>query len=174
VSRYYDDGDATMPCELWEANVRRALAGKRGQKVLRDLREALAALPEPRLIEGALCTVGAARAGDLPERAWSRGDLLRSVEAQGEGVCAVGAYLWHREVRAGKDPAEAFAALPMLLDSDADLSETARLAIQAGVTFTLGWEIAYRNDETYEGLSPEERHARFLAWIDEQLTGMTP
>lgn len=45
---------------LWRANVRRALAGKRGQAALRELRAALDALPEKRLIEGALCTVGLA------------------------------------------------------------------------------------------------------------------
>ena len=43
---------------LWRANVARALRGRRGQAALRDLREALLALPEKRLIEGALCTVG--------------------------------------------------------------------------------------------------------------------
>ena len=38
----------------WEHNARRALKGKRGRKALADLRAALLALPEPRLIEGAL------------------------------------------------------------------------------------------------------------------------
>ena len=39
----------------------------------------------------------------------------------------------------------------------------------AGMTFTLAWELAYRNDEMFGDMSPEERHAAFVRWIDKQL-----
>ncbi len=174
----------------WEHNARAALKGKRGRKALAELREALLALPQKRLIEGAICTVGAERRrghwiaeatrtweamkpewrGSAPwtEEADNLGEL---VERDGEGVCAMGAIVWYRKVKEGADPAEAFASLPDLVDEGSDgLDETARLAKQeAGLTYTLAWELAYRNDETYAGMTPEERYTAFLAWIDREL-----
>jgi hypothetical protein len=69
------------------------------------------------------------------------------------------------------DPAEAFASLPRLLDSQSDAYETALAGQQAGVALTLAWSLASRNDETYAGKTPEERWEAFVAWIDEQLAG---
>jgi hypothetical protein len=66
MSRYsdYDDYEGepeqVLAAGRWERNARVALKGKRGRKALAELREALMALPERRLIEGAVCTVGAA------------------------------------------------------------------------------------------------------------------
>ena len=84
------------------------------------MREALLALPEKRLIAGALCTVGGverrARPNDL--HGWYRQDLAAKVESEGEGVCAIGAYLWFKKVKAGADPRAAFDGLPTLLDVD--------------------------------------------------------
>jgi hypothetical protein len=214
MSRYYerDDYEGT-PEEIlahgrWEHNARRALKSKRGRQALRDLREALLALPEKRLIDGALCTVGGpgrvpdvtdaeiddrhARSeaagltsfADSPERRrerraqWMREDrqehrdkIAYLVETSGEGVCAIGAYLWHQKVKAGADPAEAFAGLPTVAgEDDGDpLDETATLGKQAGLAYTLAWELAYRNDETYETMTPEGRYTAFLAWIDAEL-----
>lgn len=58
-----------------------------------------------------------------------------------------------------------------LVDEDSDgLAETARLAEQdAGLTFTLAWELAYRNDKTFSKLTSLERYTAFLAWIDAEL-----
>jgi hypothetical protein len=171
VSRYYDDGESGMPYGLWAATVRRSLRSPRGQRALRDLREALLALPEPRLIEGALCTVGSAgRLGALPEKYGGRIELADSIEENGEGVCAIGALLWHRKVKAGADPDGAFGSLPTLEDENHDLNDTAYLAVSdAGIAYSLAWSLAYRNDETYGDLTPEDRYARFLAWINAEL-----
>jgi hypothetical protein len=186
MSRYYDDGNGYgFPNEtaLWEANYERALKGKRGRKALAELREALMALPEHRLIEGALCTVGATAQAEAEDAEWTRtpappgwpsrsplADSLReAVDGQGEGVCGIGAYLWHKQVKAGMDPAEAFAALPRLLQDDHEISETADAARAAGMAYVLAWRLAYKNDETYGGLTPERRHAAFIDWIDQQL-----
>ena len=95
------------------------------------------------------------------------------IAAEGEGVCGIGAYLWHQKVKAGMDPAEAFAAIPTVFDGSEDssdpLEDTARLGEQAGIAYELAWELAYRNDETYERMTPEERYTAFLAWIDAEL-----
>lgn len=101
-----------------------------------------------------------------------REKLAEIVGREGEGVCAIGAYLWHRKVKAGMDPAEAFDALPTVFGSEDEgdpLEETAALGRDAGLTFTLAWELAYRNDETYRDKTPEERYTAFLAWIEAEL-----
>lgn len=176
MSRFGDDDDYdgdSFPNQgaLWHANAERALKGKRGRRVLRDLRDALLALPEKRLIEGALCTVGSAKRLERLDEHLSRWGLEENIEDNGgEGVCGIGALLWHRRVKAGMDPAEAFDSLPTLDDGNYGLDDTARLAAsEAGLVFSLAWNLAYRNDETYEGMTPEERYAAFLAWIDAEL-----
>ena len=196
MSRYsdyddYDEPDANFRYAAWQRNARLALSGKRGRKMLAELREALIALPQQRLIKDALCTVGADKRAEQiraqETAAWEqvdpkwrgRGPWLDGTEAfeevverQGEGVCAIGAWLWYRKVKAGADPAEAFDSLPLVYDGQEDsdaLGDTARLAKQEGAAFVLAWELAYKNDETFSSKTPEERHAAFVAWIDKQL-----
>ena len=190
----------------WQRNAEMVLRSKRGRKALAEIREALMALPEHRLIEGAVCTVGdvdarypavteaeleierqKARATEWgashPEHAddcarWLRMEreeareaYMNLVQNKGAGVCLVGAYAWHKKVRAGADPVEAFAALPVVLDSEAadQLGETADLGQSVGLAYTLAWELAYRNDETYGSKTAEERWTAFVEWIDKQL-----
>jgi len=213
MSRYsdYDDFEGEpeqiLAMGRWERNARAVLRSKRGRKALAELREALMALPEHKLIEGAVCTVGAPErkaallaqaeadaareyehaaryAAEHPDDPWAQRlaarpfepetgpveELDRYVARDGEGVCAVGAYAWYRKVKAGMGPAEAFASLPDLADEGSDaLGETADLGEAAGLARTLAWELAYRNDETFGKCTPEERHAKFVAWIDEVL-----
>lgn len=190
MSRYDEDGEASMPAELWEANLRRALSGRRGRRALAELREALMALPEHRLIGGAMCTVSAAKRREAlaaeDVRRWEQtpaqwrpdkprldgaDDLDALMETEGEGCCAIGALLWHQKVRAGVDPVEAFDSLPLLLgDSDeGGLYRTAELGRDAGLTMTLAWHIAYRNDEEFEHMTPEQRWSAFVTWIDAEL-----
>lgn len=63
---YSEEEDWPGQFELWQANCRRSMRGKSGQKELRKLRDALIALPEKRLIHGSLedadgevCAIGA-------------------------------------------------------------------------------------------------------------------
>jgi hypothetical protein len=63
---YSDDEAYPGQFDLWHANCRRSLQGKEGQAELRELRAALLALPEKRLVrgvlvdgEGCVCAVGA-------------------------------------------------------------------------------------------------------------------
>lgn len=212
MSRFIEGDDDYELIQLdqgrWRHNARAALKGKRGRKALAEIREALLALPEKRLIEGALCTVGGvdrapevtdeeidAHIGRLKEdglwadrdeavarehtarfmraeREQEREEIAADVNRQGCGVCVNGALLWYRKVKGGMDPAEAFASLPTVISADDGdpLSETAHIATQdAGMAFTLAWELAYRNDETYRDKTPEERYTAFLAWIEAEL-----
>jgi len=212
MSRYIDHSDddsveAVLARGRWERNARAALKSKRGRKALAEIREALLALPEKRLIEGALCTVGGPErvreltgaevdaefaritAGSPEPGRWTRDGLASWMRrdrggereaiagnaaegGQGYGVCLNGALLWHRLVKGGMTPGDAFAALPSVASGDGSdpLEETARIAEkEAGIAYTLAWELAYRNDETYRRMNPEERYAAFLAWIDAEL-----
>lgn len=179
MSRFGDDYEYEYPNQdaLWAANACRALTGKRGRKALAELREALLALPEKRLIEGALCTVGGLDRADAPSPpdpnsqwgSWARAELEQKLADEGEGVCAIGAFLWHKKVKAGADPRAAFEELPMLLEAEHDSWETAEAGKRAGLTYTLASTLAYQNDEQYGGMTPEERYAAFMAWLDEQL-----
>lgn len=173
MSRYYDDDyeeDFPNQGAFWQANFERALKGKRGRKALRDLREALLALPEPKLIEGALCTVNPERRIAEKRAGCIRDDLARELAEKGDGVCAIGAMLWHRKVKAGMDPAEAFDSLPTLEDANHSLDDTASIAFnEAGLVYSLASHIAYKNDETFGGKSPEGRYTAFLGWINAEL-----
>jgi hypothetical protein len=103
---------------LYAANAERALKGKRGRKVLAELREAL----------------------------------------------------WYRKVvKDGLSPEEAFDALPTLDTDEGGLEATAEVAKEAGIVYSLAWQLAYRNDEMFDGMSPEERYDAFLAWLDQEL-----
>jgi len=213
MSRFsdYDDYEG-LPEQIlamgrWQRNSQAVLKSKRGRRALAELREALMALPEHKLIEGAVCTVGAEQrkaaymaeaeadverarqwniqyAAEHPDYRWAQEALKRDYEpdtsaveeldqhlaSDGEGVCAVGAYAWYRKVKAGVDPAEAFASLPDIsTPGENALDETAHLGEGAGLAFTLAWDLAYRNDETFRDCTPEERHAKFVEWIDKQL-----
>lgn len=63
---YSEEEDYPGQFELWQANCERSIRGRVGQEELRELREALLAMPEKRLIlgtlddeEGGVCAVGA-------------------------------------------------------------------------------------------------------------------
>jgi len=155
---------------FWEHRVRRVLSGKPGRKALAELREALLALPEKRLISNALSTAGKAK---LPvENRWEAEDR-QALLAQGEGVCAVGAFVWHKRVKAGADPVQAMQDLPLNPDYNGNPDQTISLGQRAGLSNTLAWVLMNRNDDTCESLTPEERYESFLEWIDKQLAAST-
>lgn len=170
-----DDYDEDFPNQgaLWWANYHRALKGKRGRKALAELREALLALPQKRLVNGALSTVGIVERAeaDTERRSdWLVEDARTKVEAEGPGVCAIGAYVWHQKIKAGIDPDAAFDELPILLDSGGwGLHDTADIAARAGLAYTLAYGLADRNDEIYHSMTPEERYEAFMRWLDEEL-----
>ena len=170
MSRFgeWDGDDFPGQSALWTANVDRALKGRRGRQALRDLREALLALPEPRLIEGAMCTIGSARRAEFIAGAqWHRDLFAEIVAGQGEGVCSIGAYIWRQRVKAGMDPQEAFGSLPTIWDGGEGEGgdETALEGARAGLTYTLAWHLASENDSPYVTRTPEQRWQSFMDWI---------
>src|SRR5262245_59672680 len=63
---YADEEDHPGQFELWQANCLRSIKGRKGQAALRELEQALLALPEKRLIadelenaDGQVCAIGA-------------------------------------------------------------------------------------------------------------------
>jgi hypothetical protein len=154
MSRFhYDDWDGEgAPPEFYQQAAKNALQGRRGQIVLRELREALLALPQPRLIEGAFTREGE--------------------------VCALGALAGHRFEK-GSPLAwgnELIASLPQL---EARLGEdledewiTLDLGEAMGLKRSLAWAIAYENDEAYwHTETPEGRYSRILRWVESNLSG---
>lgn len=76
-----DEEDRPGQFALWNANCRRSLRGKAGQRELRELETALLALPEKRLIHGAL-------------------------QDDDGGVCAIACYAKHKGVDLSRFDAE--------------------------------------------------------------------
>lgn len=140
MSRYEDAGEEGIPYGLWRNIVNRAIHGKRGQQALRELEQALLALPHKRLIDGELC---------------DRRD-----------VCVVGALGLYRKVQAGMTPEQALDDLPFI-DTDFDTAWYGR--DELGLTETLAWELGRINDEKFAKLTPEERYEAMLAWVRDQL-----
>jgi hypothetical protein len=149
VSRFYYDGNDSEYCNLdwgrWENNLKQILHGKRGQKVLADLEAALLALPEPRLIEGAICEVTEGEDG--------------ATKAE---YCVIGAYAAAK----GKTPDE-LAQLGGVYKDEMD-EATADLGVSLGMPRTLAWHLGDMNDQAFGESTPEERYNRMLRWVQEQ------
>lgn len=84
--------------------------------------------------------------------------LITDKVSDGQDVCAIGAYL------VGKGY-----SIDDLPQQEEPLEDTAYLASRNGMTYTLAWELAYRNDETYGRQTPEQRYNTFLNWLNKQL-----
>lgn len=80
-----DDAGYNNSGELWWANVERQFQGRKGRELLRELIASLEAMPVKALVHGVLC--------------------------DGKNVCAVGAVLVDRRVKAGEDRARVLADL---------------------------------------------------------------
>lgn len=111
---------------LWPARVEQVVNGKRGQKMLRELTYALLALPERRLIAGAIA------------------------KPNGE-VCTVGALAKYKDVDLNRGY-ERFNRATLQYETfegegwQGDEHETATLGAELGLTWTLAWQLGYMND----------------------------
>lgn len=140
MSRYnYAQEPTQSQINIWQANARRALRGARGRKALADLKAALLRLQNKQLISNQVY--------------------------DGENVCAIGAYAAYKSIEKGIDPWESFEILPRT----SSIEDTADLGQEYGLTYTLAWELAYRNDETWGNLNPSQRYTSFLDWINQEL-----
>jgi hypothetical protein len=126
----------TMKYELWHANLHRTMQSKRGQAFLRELLEALDAIPQKRLIQGAM-------------------------EQSGE-VCALGAVGLKRcmdldglDSRDHDEIADAFGISSMLAQEIAYWNDQGMEACLLGLTDGGGWK-----ENT-----PEDRFTFVRAWV---------
>lgn len=130
---------------LWEQATTIALGSVKGQQILRDLRDALLALPSKRLISGQLACKGE--------------------------VCTMGALAAYR--RRDEDRAEVLAELERKIDYDEDgpyggwEADEATILVgqEVGVGVALSSHMAWLND-SYGSVTPEQRYERVLAWTE--------
>jgi hypothetical protein len=143
MTRFSDDYDWDFGrYMLWEQAVTNAMSGRRGQAALRDLEEALVALPEKRLVD-TLCKDGE--------------------------VCAISALVVHKRVQAGEDRATVIAELERMVDPEGDPDAadiTACLGARHGnMAYSMAWTIAQWNDEDCFAYTPEQRYEWVLKWV---------
>lgn len=143
-----DAGDDEMPYGLWLGAVTRATTSKRGQQTLRDLEQALLAIPDKRL-------------------------AYEHISHEGE-MCAVGAYVAYKEQQT--DPSQDRGAIIKRLEDEyfwegESLRQTARLGEESGIAWSLAWEIASVNDYCFgRDHTPEQRWEKMLAWVRQQIS----
>jgi len=148
---------------MWafQGNIKRAVAGKKGQKFLREMEAALLALPVKRLTKGALAD---AHEHSFPNR------LGYVPEATGD-VCALGAVAAARAVAAGKDRKGALQELAEKFDpSEQGWVLTDEAAHHLKISHPLAYAVVEKNDEC-SAKTPEERYERVLAWVQAKLKG---
>lgn len=157
-SGYVDDMGDQWAMIRYRGAVSSAIRGRRGQAFLREMLAALDAMPEKRLISGALVFDG------QPEIPWDvrphedviiGGDML--VTGWGEtvrvgDVCAMGCLGRARGTKM----------------DNIDAHEPAHVSALFGIAEALAREVAYINDET-GGASPELRFERVRKWVVENL-----
>lgn len=153
--RFESDYDEQFPGQymLWEANLQRNFAGKAGQRSLRELRDALLALPEKKLIE------------------------TRLADEQGH-VCALGALAVKQRVDRGEPRDKVLAAMASdtapdeygLLDTWEAEQQTLAEAKACGVKVPMAVTIAWENDfGPSSSETPEQRYARVLSWVEKRI-----
>jgi hypothetical protein len=174
VSRFeYDgDGEEAMPYGLWQANLTRALGGRKGQAALAEMETALLALPEPKLIEGhlavdgAVCAVGALVAKRRAEREGI--DLQAVIDAMAAGVrcqCGHGRDKHAEDGCAGKGWQDRSCYCRTYEPDIEEGWETADAGAAEGLTWSVAYHLAYLNDEKFRDASPEERYGQMLVWL---------
>jgi hypothetical protein len=166
-----DDIETQRRWALQRANTARQIRSKHGQAFLRELLAAMEALPEKRLIEGAIAKDGA--------------------------VCSLGALALKRRVDAGEDRQAVLDELasknvdPESDDFDGDyIWDWAVAALEA--PSLIAWEIPSENDDggqkyvatkpqpwtgpggtkyvaVYEEITAEDRYRRMVRWIRSQI-----
>lgn len=146
MSRFGDDGDGDYPSHWWQIDLERALTSGRGQRFLREIEAALLAMPEHKLIEGALVTY--------------------DEEEQYGTVCAVGAFAAYRAMQGGQTWSQALAAIAEKWGNGEqdDHWNTQTLGRSLGLARTVAYELAFQNDEQ-AWVTDEARWEGVLVWV---------
>lgn len=145
----YSEGIEEWDLIRWRGAVKSAIRGKRGQAFLREMLDALDAMPEKRLISGSLIR----RPGDDPDYA-----------NQPCGVCAIGALGVARGIE------EQVRAIPQDWDDDGGYVDNDVLAEVFGVARALACEVQFINDEAcYRPETDEQRWQRVRDWVESEI-----
>lgn len=150
-----DDNDSEwwmLDMGRWQANLQSSLKGKRGQRALADLEDALLAMPVKSLLHGRVCEIDVYD----PGFGWT---------FEVPAFCAVGLYAHPKGADLGA----------LTADYLGDC-ETAQIGESAGMSFTLAWHIGDLNDvEWNERMTGEQRWKAALAWVREKrVSGESP
>ncbi len=131
---------------LWPSVAKRAIEGKRGQRLLRELEAALLSMPDKRLISGAFSFKGE--------------------------VCGLGCLAVKRHQDKGLTREEALAKVAeeycdTTWDEQFDHHE---IGEALDITPTLAWEIMYENDDCFpHDATPEDRYKGVLRWVQNRI-----
>lgn len=151
--RFDHDYDEQFPgqYQLWDNATRRSFSGKPGQTALKELRDALLALPEKRLIE------------------------TRLADKHGN-VCALGALAVRKRVAEGRSRAAVIAEIAEQISDDDWVDtweaeqQTLAEAEACGMKITMAVAVAAENDFGPKAdETPEERYTRMLAWVERRI-----
>lgn len=154
--RFDGDYDEDFPGQwgLWEGARKQAFSSRRGQLNLRRLRDALIALPEPKLLStrladhtGAVCAMGALYVQTKIEQGIER-------EVAVAQIADIGV-----EVEAGDGEVTDW------LDTGEIERQTIDIGGSLGLTTVMAVDIAWQNDFRSKE-TPEERYERVLAWLN--------
>jgi hypothetical protein len=152
--RFEGDYDEQFPGQwwLWEANLQRNISGKAGQRSLRELRDALLALPEKKLIEtrladeqGHVCALGALAVKQRVERGEPREKVLAAM-ASDSAPDEYGMDIWEAEQQT--------------------LAEAKACGVKGPMAVTIAWENDFGPSSSE---TPEQRYARVLAWVEKRI-----
>jgi len=136
---YSDEEDFPNQAFLWEANYERSLKGRKGQSALRDIEQALLALPEKKLIA----------------------DALQDDDGQ---VCAIGALAKHKGVSM-PPPLE----IDSEFEDYKVIDQMVELGRSLGVPKLVAIAVIHENDNDWNVPTPEARYRRVLTWVQRQL-----
>ena len=167
-----EDEDFPNQMMLREQTVRNALKGRRGQKLLRELEQALLAMPTKRIIthqlvtqDGDRCLVGQYATWKLQVVGMSEEEALQEVRRRA-----------YRKLYGSKGDIPADLTLH---EYDDYKHVTAEMAQDLGVVECLSWELQWQNDEGVGAYgagkawryvkTPEQRWEEMLAWVRSKL-----
>lgn len=164
-SGYNDGGDCDTTEDFlrmcgWNANVKRCIAGRTGQAFMWELYQALEALPEHRLIQGALedhgayCSLGAvalARGQEIPAEMRGSDEEVDDYELA-ERYSAMGSFLGIKDMLAREI---------MYQNDDGD-----------GVLHYIEGPPRRNHGEPVREETPEERWQRVRGWVVRRLKGI--
>ncbi len=144
-SGYSDDLDDSWELIRWRGAVASAIRGKRGQAFLRELRDALQALPEKRLIHGEFVQEGE--------------------------VCVIAAIAVAREQRTSGTSHEQACRIVHERYPDPEDGDNEWIASELDIARALACELQFMNDDDYwlsvkDVPESEMRYVRILKWVE--------